>query len=198
MDVSTRPLTDAELIVWSWRDAEQFGALFDRHFAAMHNYLARRAGSEAADDLASETFVVAFRRRHTYRPDRDDARPWLYGFAAILLRSRSRIERRQLLVWERAAARDLFDADMDGVVARADAQSASAVVGLALAGLAACDREALTLFAWAGLSYDEIAEALDVPLGTVRSRIHRARKQVREVLVAHGLEVETVVRAREG
>jgi RNA polymerase sigma factor (sigma-70 family) len=198
MDVLMSRRTDGELIARSERDAECFGAVFDRHYAVIHRYLMRRAGREVADELAVETFVVAFRRRHTYQVGREDARPWLFGIAANLLRDQWRREQRQLRAWERAATADEAGADAEGQLDRLDAQAAAPVVGRALASLEPCDRETLTLFAWAEMSYDEIAEALAIPVGTVRSRMHRARRQVGAILTAHGLGDAPVVTQREG
>jgi RNA polymerase sigma-70 factor (ECF subfamily) len=196
MDTTTL-LTDGELIAGSIEHAEQFGLVFDRHFAAIHRYLARRAGRQAADDLAVDTFVVALRRRHTFHTSRDDARPWLFGIAANLLRDQWRAEERQLRAWERAGTERPADIDTESVLERADASAAGPVVGLALASLDARDRETLTLFVWAELSYDEIAEALAIPAGTVRSRIHRARRQVRGILAAHGVGVMSAANGRQ-
>ena len=194
---STTLTPDGKLIAESLEQAEQFGLVFDRHFAAIHRYLARRIGRQVADDLAVDTFVVAFGRRHTFHTSRHDARPWLFGIAANLLRDRWREEERQLRAFERAGAERPADLDTDSVLERADASAAGPVVGLALAGLDARDRETLTLFVWADLSYDEIAEALAIPAGTVRSRLHRARKQVRGVLAAHGVGVMSATSERQ-
>src|SRR5215831_10862911 len=70
---------DAGLIAESCRAPERFGAVFDRHAAAIHGYIARRLGRDAADDLVAETFLVAFRQRASYDPGQGSARPWLYG-----------------------------------------------------------------------------------------------------------------------
>jgi RNA polymerase sigma factor (sigma-70 family) len=180
--------TDAELIVASLREAERFGVVFDRHFAGIHRYLHRRVGREPADDLAAETFVAAFDRRSSYDPSRDDARPWLYGIASNLLRNRRRSERRRLLAYARAAADADADGDHDAALDRADAHAAMPVVARALASLEDRDRDALLLLAWGELSYDEIADALAIPLGTVRSRIHRARARVSEALLNEAVE----------
>jgi RNA polymerase sigma-70 factor (ECF subfamily) len=197
MDRLTARRTDGELIARSARDAECFGVVFDRHFAGIHRYLTRRAGREVADELAVETFVVAFRRRRTYQADRSDARPWLFGIAANLLRDEWRHEQRQLRAWERAASGGAPREDAEGLLDRVEAQAVTPVVGAALASLEPGDRETLTLFAWAEMSYEEIADALAIPVGTVRSRMHRARKQVRAMLTAHGLGDVPVVSQRE-
>ncbi|MGN6378873.1 MAG: RNA polymerase sigma factor [Gaiellales bacterium] len=193
MDTPTTLLTDGEVIARSLEHAERFGVVFDRHFPAIHRYVRRRAGREVADDVAVDTFVVAFGRRHGYETSRRDARPWLFGIASNLLRDRWRAEQRQLRAWERAGQDTEPELDLDELFDRVDARAARRVVGKALAELDARDRETLMLFTWADLSYDEIAEALAIPAGTVRSRIHRARGQVRSTLTAHGVHGLSVV-----
>ena len=93
--VETRP-TDAELIAASASDPRSFAAIFDRHFADIDRYLARRVGASLAADLAADTFAIAFRSRARYDPSASDARPWLFGIAANLLRHHWRTERRRL------------------------------------------------------------------------------------------------------
>src|SRR5437763_14389681 len=83
---------DAGLIAESCRAPERFGVVFDRHAAAIHGYIARRLGRDAADDLVAETFLVAFRQRGRYDPDQPSARPWLYGIATRLVSRRRRDE----------------------------------------------------------------------------------------------------------
>jgi len=82
---STDP-SDASVIAGSLQRPEQFAAIFDRHFDSVHAYLARRIGASLADDLASQTFVVAFERRESFRATVDSARPWLFGIATNLMR----------------------------------------------------------------------------------------------------------------
>jgi RNA polymerase sigma-70 factor (ECF subfamily) len=165
--------TDAELV---WTD---FAALFDRHAVALHRYLARRAGPGLADDLLGQTFLIAYERRGSYDRSRPDARPWLYGIAGNLLRRRRRDEIRQYQAWARTGV-DPVAADHAGRVADAvDAQATASRLAGVLARLARPDREVLLLVAWGELSYSEVAEALDIPIGTVRSRLHRARARIR-------------------
>lgn len=160
--------------------AAVFGRLFDEHAAALHRYLARRVGTTIADDLVSETFLTALRRRHSYDPDRAGVRAWLYGIASNLLRRHVRDEVRALNATARLTAADgRADGHENRVTDRLDAQRRVAQLAGALATLSPDDREVLLLTSWAGLSAVEIAEALDIPAGTVRSRLHRVRRWLR-------------------
>ena len=177
--------TDAQTIAASLEDEARFALIFDRHFAAIHRYLHRRAGRELADDLAAETFTQAFDHRSGFDATREDARPWLFGIAANLMRHHRRAERRRLLAYVRTGVDPVSELDVDAVHDRVDAAALGPRVALALARLDARDREALLLLAWADLTYPQIAEALGTPVGTVRSRIHRARRRVRALLDGH-------------
>jgi len=176
---------DAGLIAESCRVPERFGAVFDRHAAAIHGYIARRLGRDAADDLVAETFLVAFCQRARYDPDQPSARPWLYGIATRLISRRRREEVR----FFRAIARTGIDPSADPVAEpvadagarRADAQMLHRRLAGALAALSTADRNALLLVA-DGLSYQEAAQALGVPPGTLSSRLARARRVVRAEL----------------
>jgi RNA polymerase sigma-70 factor (ECF subfamily) len=170
--------SDASAIRASRRRPEQFAVVFDRHFAAIHRYLARRAGREIADDLASLCFTVAFERRLTFDTSADDARPWLYGIATNLLRDHWRAERRSAATVIRLS-RDRGAAALSDPATTDDRDPELA---RALRSLDPAQRDVLLLYAWAELSYEEISAALDVPVGTVRSRLARARARVREEL----------------
>jgi RNA polymerase sigma-70 factor (ECF subfamily) len=168
------PESDAAAIARSLDDGRAFVAVFDRHYAAVHGYASRRAGPDLADEVAAETFARAFDRRATYDLAYPDARPWLLAIASNLLRRHWRSERRRLEAWARAqAGRPVTEAVPDGVAAELVA---------ALDALPTADREALLLYAWGELSYEEIAQALGCPVGTVRSRISRARGRLRATL----------------
>ncbi|MGY1811201.1 RNA polymerase sigma factor [Blastococcus sp. SYSU D00820] len=174
--------SDAELVARSLEDPEQFATLFDRHADAVHRYLGRRIG-ELADDLLSETFLVAFRRRAEYRPERLDLRPWLLGIATNLVHGAARAERRRYRALARAAGEAQHPGgDPADDAGRLDAQALRGPLAAALAGLEERDRDVLLLFAWGQLGYEEIAAVLDVPVGTVRSRLHRARRRTRAAL----------------
>ena len=179
--------SDAVVIGRSLADGRAFSVIFTRHFATIHAYLARRIGSHLADDLSAEVFRQAFEGRHRYDRERECARPWLYGIATNLLRRHYRTERRRMLAYARARAfsgpgEDQFDRVEDVV----DGEAVAANLAEALLRLQPCDRDTLLLFAWEHLTYDEIGLALGVPTGTVRSRLHRIRRQIRELIELSG------------
>ncbi len=176
------PPTDGELIVRSLAEPEHFATLFDRHAATVHRYLGRRVG-DLADDLLSETFLIAFRRRGAYRPEHVEVRPWLIGIATNVVRGHVRSERRRYRALARAAAEPAPTGHApDESHDRVAAAAMRAPLAAALSKLKDRDRDVLLLFAYAQLSYEEIAAVLDVPLGTVRSRLNRARRQTRAAL----------------
>jgi RNA polymerase sigma factor (sigma-70 family) len=175
-------LSDGDCLVRSLQEARAFEPIFDRHFAAIHRYLHRRAGRDLADELAAETFAVAFERRASCRAS-GSALPWLYGIATNLLRRRRRTERRQLRAYGRSGV-DRWASYEDEAAGRADASSFDTRLAGALAAMRPRERDALLLYALADLSYGEIAVALDVPVGTVRTWLHRAREVARRELTA--------------
>ena len=160
-------VTDAELVRRSLEEPRVFEHVFERHFDRVHAYLRRQVGAELAEELCAETFTRAFDARARFDRSRPDAAPWLFGIASNVLLEHHRRERRT----ERVA---LLPAS---VVEATDDRAAA--LGEALAGLSAVERETLLLHAWADLTYAEIAEALDVRIGTVRSRLSRAREHMR-------------------
>jgi RNA polymerase sigma-70 factor (ECF subfamily) len=173
---SFRAPSDAAVIARSVTRPEEFSAIFARHFNAVHAYLCRRVGDAVADDLAAATFAVAFERRRAFRHSADSARPWLFGIATNLMRNEWRTERRALSAIARVSA------DTTGVALFADPverREQAAAVARALSELDSDQRDVLLLFAWEGFSYEEIACALEIPVGTVRSRLARARERLR-------------------
>lgn len=177
------PTLDSDAISASTSAPAGFAAIFDRHFDAVHAYLQRRVGRDLADELSAQTFLVAFDKRGGYDPAEPDARPWLFGIATNLLRHHHRGEVRQLRAYARSAADPVMDA-FDGVEARLDASKMRRELVDALARLPVEELDTLLLYAWAELSYPEIACALDIPTGTVRSRLSRARGRIRAALDA--------------
>ncbi|MFF0297767.1 RNA polymerase sigma factor [Kitasatospora sp. NPDC004614] len=174
---------DAAVIGASLAEPDRFGEIYDRHAVAVHHYLARRIGASVADDLTSETFLSAFRIRGRYDRDRSDARPWLYGIATNLLHRHQRTERSGYRALARSGVDPLDTGDhADTVAARVTAGARAQEIAGVLARLTAKERDVLLLFAWAELSYQEIAEALRIPDGTVRSRLNRARRRLHTAL----------------
>ncbi len=181
-EADVRQPSDAELIERSWGEPEAFAVLFDPHAADIHHYAARRLGTGAADDLVAETFLAAFRRRMSYDTTRSQARPWLYGIATTLIARQCRSEQRLYRALGRTGVDAVPEPIADVVVRRVAAQQQQRLLAAALAGLSPADRDVLLLVAWGGLSYEEVADALRVPVGTVRSRLHRARRKLRRLL----------------
>lgn len=179
--------SDAVLIAASRSDPERFGLIFERHHAAILSYLRRRVGPQEAADLAAETFVTAFRTRARYEVEHEGARPWLFGIATNLLRHHWRRERRRLRAYARTG-RDPVESGIEEAEDRADAERAWPRLARALASLPRAEREVLLLHVWADLSQTEIAQALEIPVGTVYSRLSRARARIREGLLPSGKE----------
>jgi RNA polymerase sigma-70 factor (ECF subfamily) len=174
--------TDASVILRSLEEPARFGEVFRRHAPALHRYVARRLGGADADDVVAETFHTAFRKRHRYAPERPDARPWLWRIAANLVRRHHRTETRHYRALARTGVDPVLEGFADRAVARVDATALSGDLAAALARLSRGDRDVLLLIAWGELTYEETALVLGIPVGTVRSRLHRARKRVRTAL----------------
>jgi len=164
-------------------DDEAFTLLFDRYYPAIYGYLRRRVTADLAAEVAAETFLAAYRQRAKFDSARGDAKPWLFGIAANLMRRQRRREKRELRAYARSGV-DPVGADLDGVEARLDAQVEARRLASELADLPAAHREVLLLYAWADLSYEEISDALDIPVGTVRSRLARCRRRLGDLLDA--------------
>ena len=175
-------MDDARVIESSWREPQRFAVLFDRHAPHIHRYLARRVGRQVADDLVGETFLAAFARRDRYDLAYTDARPWLYGIATNLAGQHHRDEARQHRIRQATAAEPAVPGHAEQVAADVTAQAMRTLLGTALAALPAADRDVLLLIAWEQLTYQEVSRALAIPVGTVRSRLHRARVRVRQIL----------------
>jgi RNA polymerase sigma factor (sigma-70 family) len=173
---------DAAAIESSWRDPERSADLFDRHAPHIYRYLARRAGRQVADDLVAETFLAAFAKWDRYDFSDRDARSWLYGIATNLVGQHRRDEARQYRITQAAATEPEVPGHADRVAADVTAQAIRTLLTAALAALPAGDRDVLLLVAWEQLTYAEVSRALGIPVGTVQSRLHRARTKVRQVL----------------
>jgi RNA polymerase sigma factor (sigma-70 family) len=171
---------DGDIITRSCLEPEQFALLFDRHAAHIHRYAAQRIGREAADDLVAETFLTAFSKRQRH----PDARPWLYGIATRLIGQHRREELRQYRVRKAAIPAPNLPGHAELVAADERARGLRIELIAALAALPPDDRDLLVLIAWEQLTYDEAARTLGIPIGTVRSRLSRARTRIRSTLAA--------------
>jgi RNA polymerase sigma-70 factor (ECF subfamily) len=176
--------TDAAVIAASIADPRRFAVLFDRHAGVLFRFLVRRVGRDIADELLGETFRIAFEKKASFDGRRPDARPWLYGIATNLVAKHRRSEAGRLRATARLAAAAPLDPVADSVAAVVDAHDVWPRVVDAIAALPDGERDALLLHVWEELSYQEFAVALEVPVGTVRSRLNRARSRLRELALA--------------
>lgn len=173
--------SDSEVIEASMHDSEVFSVIFDRHHVSIFRYLARRLGSASAEDSTSEVFARAYEHRSSFDQGRESARPWLFGIAKNVLMNEQRRRATDRSSPMAEIHQELPD-PADAVAWAVDAQRFVAESGLgeAIAGLHEGIREVLFLYAFGELSYKEIADTLDIPLGTVQSRLGRARAALRE------------------
>lgn len=169
-----------------------FPVLFEEYYDQIAAYLTRRqVDRSTAEDLAQLTFLEAYDRRATYDHRKGTARGWLFGIATNLMRHHFRSERRRLRAYGRAVSRQVQPQDgCDEICTRLDARASAGAIAAALATLSLGDYEVLTLHCWAELSHEEIAVAVGVPKGTVKSRLNRARRQVRSQLDQSSLETK--------
>jgi RNA polymerase sigma-70 factor (ECF subfamily) len=173
--------SDAEVIEASWSNPEAFGAIFDRHLQAIYGFCVRRVGTGVAEDLAGETFLRAFHARSRFDISQTSALPWLFGIARNVVREQVRTVAHR----ERGLERLHTQAGIsptDSASLAADAREDLDAIARALLDLPEDEVETLLLHVWEGLSYAECALALGIPIGTVRSRINRIRRRLREHL----------------
>lgn len=163
-------------------DPEAFRVLFRDHAQLVYRHAVRVTGDWAvSQDVVSLTFLEAWRLRDKLRDEGDSPRPWLMGIATNVLRNTTRAARRYERALARIPARDTMPDFAEELVGRmADAEQLAAAK-VALAQLRRSEREVFTLCVWSGLGYAEAAEALGVPVGTVRSRLSRARTRLRKL-----------------
>ena len=181
---------DNEVIERSTVEPAAFAMLYDRHATTVFRYVAQRLGDHVADDVMSETFLVAFERRSTFDTAVSDARPWLLGIATRLMRKHARVE---AVAWKGMSAEmaaQLAPDFIERAGSRIDAERLARRLAKALRRLSDVDRDTLLLYAWGDLDYASIADAMQVPVGTVRSRLNRARRQLRRAAGTHTVEQE--------
>ena len=180
-----QPPTDAEVLTRSLSDPAAFAGVYERYATTIHRYLMRRVGPDDAEALMAETFRIAFERRATYDTRRPFARPWLYGIATNLVSRHHRAEARRRRAVARLGVADATTADgSDRVVDAVAAARLLPTVVEEIDRLPEAERDALLLHVWERLPYGDVAVALGIPVGTVRSRINRARTKLRELTVA--------------
>jgi RNA polymerase sigma factor (sigma-70 family) len=170
---------EARTVEASLADPARFGLIFDHYFAEIHGYIARRLTSDAADDLAAETFAIAFRQRDRFDANRGIVRGWLYGIATNLIGRYRRREIREYRAIQRTGSMTAADGPAEPADALLAARTVRGQVARALAELSRGDRDVLLLVALGGLSHAEVSQALGIPYGTVGSRLSRVRKKLR-------------------
>ncbi len=187
----TRAYPDRDVIAESMEDPTFFEIIHERHFSSIFRYVASRVGSQRAEDIASDVFLSAFDGRAKFRADYDSARPWLFGIATVHLASHLRQEARWLRSRSAAIQQPSLAIDgdwQDDVTQAIDAHHQARDAISALATMPEELRAAFLLHVVAECTYDEICAITDAPLGTVKSRISRARSRIAEVMEAsdHG------------
>ncbi|MDP9843162.1 RNA polymerase sigma-70 factor (ECF subfamily) [Streptosporangium lutulentum] len=182
---------DTDLELWSRAadgDGGAFGTLFDRHARSVYNHCFRRTANwSAAEDLTSVVFLEAWRRRRQVRISSDSLLPWLLGVANNALRNRSRsLRRHQAAIGRLPPLTSVID-PAEEVAGRIDDEQRMREILAVVNRLPRADQEVLTLCVWSGLSYEDAAVALNIPVGTVRSRLSRARARMKKL---SGAELE--------
>ncbi len=176
-----------EAVVSSVEHPHRFEAVFGQYHRTIFEYLARAVGLDRADEYAGDVFVAAFAARARYDPQLGSVRAWLFGIAANVRHTRGRSDARGRRAWERVGGeRDADDGGFEVVEDGLDYGRRLAWVAEFLRQLSETDRNVLVLYAFNELTYPEIAQALDIEIGTVRSRLARARGRLRELIAASG------------
>ncbi|MFD9910690.1 RNA polymerase sigma factor [Streptomyces sp. NPDC059063] len=164
-------------------DPDAFSELFDAYARSVYNHAYRLTGDwSAAEDIVSLTFLEAWRLRAKVDADGGSLRPWLLGIATNVTRNQRRAARRHTAAMARLPQSEAVADFADELAGRIDDQEQLALVRTALAKLRRAEREVLALCVWSGLSYEAAAAALGTPVGTVRSRLSRARTKLAKAL----------------
>jgi RNA polymerase sigma factor (sigma-70 family) len=180
-------------------DSQAFGEIFERNSRSIYNYLFRRCGDWAeAEDLMSIVFLEAWRKRREVELSHDSALPFLFGVATNVLRNRRRTEFRYRAALERMPPVSETDHRAGDIADRLGEEQEMREILRVFSRLPKRDQDVLSLCAWMGLSYEEAAVALDVPVGTVRSRLSRSKRRFRELLGERGHEVAGSAHRRAG
>jgi RNA polymerase sigma-70 factor (ECF subfamily) len=170
-------------------DPHAFGDLFDRHARSVYNHCFRRAADwSLAQDLTSVVFFEAWRKRRQVRLDGDSILPWLLAIATNCLRNASRSRRRYDRLLAKLPKPEIHEDFDDEASARADdAETMRRLLGL-VGQLSTEDQEVIALCDWSGLTNEEAATALGIPIGTVKSRLSRSHARLRALVNAESNE----------
>ena len=168
-------------------DPEVFTEIYDRYFRAIYLYVAGRLGSSPAEDVAAETFAVAYGQRDRFDPGRGGLRPWLFGIATNMIARYRRKEARHYRALARAQGEPAAASHEDRVIAQVAARRLLPELLTALDALSQGERDVLLLVALAQFSHEEVAQALGISAGTVGSRLSRARKRLRQAISQEAL-----------
>ncbi|OKJ49587.1 hypothetical protein AMK27_36060 [Streptomyces sp. CB02009] len=173
-------------------DESAFGVLFHEHGKAVYNHCFRLTGEwGAAEDCTSLVFLEAWRLRAKAEPHGGSLLPWLLALSTFVVYRRRRVARRHHALMERLPAPGPLPDFADELVGRLDDQKRLVAVRQVIRRLSRADQNVLALCVWAGLDYAAAAQALDVPVGTVRSRLSRARRRLEKLVEKNlGLDVE--------
>jgi RNA polymerase sigma factor (sigma-70 family) len=162
-------------------NGEAFGSLYERHAARIYNYLFRRlADWSEAEDLTAVVFMEAFRRRRDAVIVEGTSLPWLYGIATNVIRNRRRAQRRHRDLLEQLAHEGRGN-PVPELASRVDAANQMRSTLERISALPRMQQDVVALCLFSGLSYEEASIALGVPVGTVRSRLSRARASLAEL-----------------
>lgn len=156
-----------------------FAQLYEEHARAVYNHGLRLTGDwSTAEEIMSETFLTAWRTRERVHEDGGSLRPWLLGIATHKADNARRGQRRRRLFLARQPEPRAEEDFAPCTVGRIDDERRLRAVQAALGRLRRQEREVLSLCVWSGLDYQQTAQALGIAVGTVRSRLSRARKKL--------------------
>ena len=179
--MSRQEESDAELLVAvAAGDLRALGELFDRHQPALRRYLSRMGIPRAdVDDLVQATFLEITRAAPSFDPCHA-GRSWIFGVASIMLRRHRHFLRRAA---ERISAWVMPEAEVEGTPAELlECSETERRFARAFAALSPKKREAFVLVTLEGLSGEEAAQALGVPVNTIWTRLHHARRELRAAI----------------
>lgn len=191
MDIKTGPnsiQSDAVIIRNSITDPNAFEDIFHRHYKTIYNYFSRRVENEVIEELASSVFVKAFEIRNKFDTTKENSLPWLYGISSNILNTSRRTKNRYQVREKRAFEFYKQDAISNDQSLLIEDKKLNESISGALENLKKADLEVVLLFIWEQLTYQEIASTLEIPIGTVKSRINRAKNILEKNLSINLLE----------